>query len=56
VAFSTMFSIRNVDIAHKIAVRSVRYHDTDGKLLIMDDAAIKLEMRLSTISASVASV
>jgi hypothetical protein len=39
VAFSTMLSIRNVDIAHKIAVRSVRYYDTDGKLLKEEAAA-----------------
>ena len=37
--FSTMLSIRNVDIAHKIAVRSVLYYDTNGKLLKEETAA-----------------
>jgi hypothetical protein len=34
-----MLSIRNVDIAHKIAVRSVLYYDTEGKLLKEESTA-----------------
>ena len=43
-----MLSIRNVDPNHSIMVKSVRYYDTDGKLLRDDNAARTLAPLAST--------
>jgi hypothetical protein len=45
---SSMLSIRNVDPNHSIMVESVRYYDTDGKLLRDDSAARTLAPLAST--------
>jgi hypothetical protein len=45
---SSMLSIRNVDPNHSIMVKSVRYYDTDGKLLRDDNAARTLAPLAST--------
>jgi hypothetical protein len=48
--FSTMLSIRNVDTAHSIAVRSVLYYDTEGKLLREEQSAARALAPLETES------
>ena len=45
---SSMLSIRNIDPNHNIMVKSVRYYDTDGKLLRDDNAARTLAPLAST--------
>ena len=45
---SSMLSIRNVDPDHSIVVNTVRYHDTNGKLLKEDSLARTLAPLAST--------